>query len=1177
MIGKRILHYEISRELGRGGMGKVYEATDARLGRRVAVKVLPEHSVRDQSAVERFKREAQMASALNHPNIVTIHDIVDAGEQQCIVMELIEGRTLRELMGERPSLEKSLAVIQQVAEALSVAHEAGIIHRDLKPENIMVRGDGYAKVLDFGLARLGASLDSRAETMMATGPGVIVGTVPYMSPEQCSGRPLQSASDIFSLGVVLYETATGRHPFSAESKVACISRITSEQPVSPSKLDPAVPAALEALITRMLEKNPLDRPTAEDVSKGLTTGQDAGTLEAQEAAAAGRPSAIVVGRSTQEAAMREVYETAAAGAGRLLCVTGEPGMGKTTLVDDFLRKLAAEKGSCLVARGRCSERLAGAEAYLPLLEVLDNLLRGGSGGQVAETLKLLAPTWYFRVAPLSTEDSSTSRLLEDARAASQERMKRELFSFLEELSRVTPVVLFFDDLHWADVSTVDFLGYLGVRADGLRLLTVATYRPSDLLLAEHPFVGVKRELQARGVCHEVALSFLSREDVSRYLDIEYAGHAFTDGLADFVHVRTEGNPLFLVNLLRYLEGEGSLVETDRWRLVKPMTEIEKEMPESVRSMIDRKIDQLEDANRRLLMAASVQGAEFHAAVVAEVLEADEAEVEESLERLDRVHAFVRRMGEEEMPDGSLTLRYAFVHALYQNALYDTLTPARRAKLSTAVAEALQRRHGEDLDAIAGELGMLFEAARDFARAADSFLMAADKAARVYANHEAVELCGRSIANARKLRGDDREARVMTAALHLAQLQITLSRFKEAEESFALAEGAAEAADLTEEHIRAICGRGMSVYNLKQIDEMQAQGERAMELARSIDSEVGIASAELVLATRQLCVGELEVAQEIFARAVPVLQKSGLQVQALEGVVYSGALHGWLQEYDQAHHMLGVALERGRELGSGYAIVGAQFFRGLALGNQGRLGEALECLTEARRLAELNREQYWLPRLPNTVGWLHRELGDTEGAHLLNLENVELAKEFMMPEGEANAHVNLAGDYLSLGDPDRAYEHLQKADAIFRQDVWYRWRYSIRLQSEYARYWIKRGDLVKARKHSEASEKAARAHQARKHIAGARGLLGEIALLEDNMDDAGVHFDEAIAVVVRYPCPTLEWKILVQRADLARKLGDVAAADAWLGRARETIRRLADSVHDDKLRTIFLRSRPVREL
>jgi len=1176
MIGKAIHQYEVLRELGRGGMGQVYEAKDMRLGRNVAIKVLPDRALQDPLAIERFQREARTASALNHPNIVTIHDIVEQDGQQFIIMEHIQGRTLRRLLNEGVALPELVGVIRQVAQALTVAHEAGIIHRDLKPENIMVRDDGYAKILDFGLARLATPLESADATRFQTSPGAVVGTIPYMSPEQCSGAAVQSASDIFSLGVVLYEMATGRHPFRAESGLACMHRIISEAPLSPSKLSPGIAADLETVLLKMLEKDPRLRPGAADVAHRLSQVGRGRSDQKRELA---HPEKVdtMVGRDEQEESLFEMFEAARQGHGRLVCVTGEPGMGKTTLVEDFLRNLSGGDEPCMLARGRCSERLAGTEAYLPLMEALDNLLRDSPSGQVVETMKLLAPTWYFRIAPVTSEDSASSKLLDDARAASQERMKRELFSFLEELSRGAPVVFFFDDLQWADASTIDFLAYLGVHSEGLRFLTVENYRPSDMMLADHPFVGVKRELQNRGVCQEIPLGFLSRDDISRYLDLEFSGHAFEDSLVDLVHARTEGNPLFLVNVLRYLKVSGALEKKDRWRLVKPLEEIEKDVPESVRSMIDRKIEQLSDADRRLLVTASVQGAEFHASVVAEAAGEDEVEVEERLEKLDRVHAFVRRVQEEELPDGSLTLRYVFVHALYQNGLYGTLTPARRAAQSAAVANALRSRYEEDDSAIAGELGMLFEVARDFSNAADCFLQAAEGATKVHANHEAVELCRRAIASAKKLKGEDRHARIFAAALQLAQLQMTLSLFEDSAKNFQVAERAAEAAGLVDERIQAICGKAMSYYNLKRLDETRAGAEKALKLARAAGSEVGVASAELVIASERLCVGDLNAAEPMFQRAIPTLRKAGLQMQALEGVIYSAGLHVWKNEYREALQILDMALEQARALGAGFAIVAAHFFRSLALGNQGRLGQALESLSEARRLAELNCERYWLPRLPNTAGWVLRELGDAEKAHQLNLENVGLAREFDMAEGEANAHVNLAGDYFSLGEPERAREHLEKAEALFKQDVWFRWRYSLRLKGEWARYWIERGDLDRARESARASGEAARSHQCRKYAAWAHKLEAEIALLEDDVGAAGKHLEASIAILEQHPCPTIMWKVLRLRGQLAGRLGDTSLVDDCRGRAREIIQSLADSVTDDALRTKFLKSRAVREI
>src|SRR5208282_3039104 len=181
------------------------------------------------------------------------------------------------------------------------------------------------------------------------------------------------------------------------------------------------------------------------------------------------------------------FDSAESGRGLVVCVAGEPGIGKTTLVEDFLAALAAGGRACSIARGRCSERLAGTEAYLPLLEALDSLLKGEAGGSMAGALKRVAPTWYVQVAPLAANDSSVSRVMEEAKAASQERLKRELSAFLQEASRLRPLVFFLDDLHWADVSTVDLLAYVGSKCDSLRMLIIGTYRPSDLLLSKHPF------------------------------------------------------------------------------------------------------------------------------------------------------------------------------------------------------------------------------------------------------------------------------------------------------------------------------------------------------------------------------------------------------------------------------------------------------------------------------------------------------------------------------------------------------------------------------------------------------------------------------------------------------------------------------------------------------------------
>ncbi|MFY9552298.1 MAG: serine/threonine-protein kinase, partial [Thermoanaerobaculia bacterium] len=279
--GQRLAGFEVLGPLGAGGMGEVYRARDTRLGREVALKLLPESLVADRDRLSRFEQEARAASALNHPHIVTIYEIGSEGDETFIAMELVDGKTLRELAASGPMpVRKVLNVAAQVSEGLAKAHGAGIVHRDLKPENVMVSKDGFVKILDFGLAKLIEPESGGVSAMPTLGqpethPGTVMGTVGYMSPEQASGEPLDYRSDQFSLGSMVYEMLTGKKAFQRKTAAETMSAIIRDEPEPAGKLRPDLPLPVRWILDRCMAKDREDRYAAtRDLARDLAGLRD---------------------------------------------------------------------------------------------------------------------------------------------------------------------------------------------------------------------------------------------------------------------------------------------------------------------------------------------------------------------------------------------------------------------------------------------------------------------------------------------------------------------------------------------------------------------------------------------------------------------------------------------------------------------------------------------------------------------------------------------------------------------------------------------------------------------------------------------------------------------------------------------------------------------------------------
>jgi predicted ATPase len=394
----------------------------------------------------------------------------------------------------------------------------------------------------------------------------------------------------------------------------------------------------------------------------------------------------IVGREEALGQMRVRLEQAMGGERQLIFVTGEAGIGKTTLVEAFLRRVSRDAG-VWIALGQCLEQYGagGSEAFFPVLEAISRLCQQDGRESLAELLRRRAPAWVQQM-PWLAGDADHVTLQRDSMGTTGERMLREMTESLEALTTKITLVLALEDLHWSDYSTLDLISHLARRREPARLMIVGTYRPMELTLSDHPLKAVKQELQVKRQCEEAPLKYLSEEDVGKYLEARFAENEFPDELGRLIHKRTIGNPLFMTNVVDYLQTEGLIARNNgRWRLQVELAELALGVPDSIRQMIEKQFERLSQPDQRVLEAASVAGPEFSAAAVAAALEADPLRIEERLEELARRHSFLEPTGVGELPNGMVTARYAFIHALYQNALYERITASRRARMRNLLA------------------------------------------------------------------------------------------------------------------------------------------------------------------------------------------------------------------------------------------------------------------------------------------------------------------------------------------------------------------------------------------------------------------------------------------------------------------------------------------------------------
>jgi tRNA A-37 threonylcarbamoyl transferase component Bud32/tetratricopeptide (TPR) repeat protein len=759
MIGKTLQdRYFLQSEIGSGGMGTIYRAHDRLLDRDVAIKLLTNPNLGEEGRAK-LHREAQAAAKLNHPNIVSVYDAGIHEENTFIVMELVKGTSVHFKPPE--DIEELIKLAQQIVSALEHAHNQNIVHRDLKPENVLIAEDGTAKLMDFGLAR---SIASRM-----TSEGSIEGTVFFMAPEQALGQATDHRTDFYSLGVMLYELATGQLPFTSDDPLQVISQHIYAPVVPPSFHNANIPCDFEDLILHLLNKRPEDRPQNATKILEILETIDLEKIDSGPEAIISPIERIVRGRivgrdgEMQEAAW--IWRKAAVGEGQVLLISGEPGIGKTRFIQELRTLVEVEGGVALI--GECYAE--GSAPCSAISQILRQALRSEDIKKIElpesyiTSLLKLVPELQFSYPGISSPSQMDPEV-------EQELLFESILALCRTLSNKKPLLLAVEDAHWADSCTLQFLRHIARRSKstGLKILIVLTYREVELD-ENRALNDMLYDLNREHLSTRIKLLRLTRDGTKDLLNLMFQEDVSQE-LSERIFLETEGNPFFIEEVCKALIEDGKLyLHEGRWR--RRETE-ELEVPQSVRIAIQSRIGKLSSEAQEALRLAAIFGREFEFETLKAVCDHDEDTLIDALEQAEQAQIIT------ELPQGSngrntSDMSFAFVHALIPSTLRESVSGLRRQRLHLRAAIALERIYPNRLNELAPRIGQHFAEAGNGQKASEYLLKAGDNARKLYAYQEAIDSYEQALVFLREQREYSEAGRIL---MQLGLLYVSIFDF-----------------------------------------------------------------------------------------------------------------------------------------------------------------------------------------------------------------------------------------------------------------------------------------------------------------------------------------------------------------------------------------------------------------
>lgn len=706
------------------------------------------------------------------------------------------------------------------------------------------------------------------------------------------------------------------------------------------------------------------------------------------------PRPDLVGRGGPLAVLEECLRAAASGRGQVVFVAGEPGIGKSTLIDRFLQGLPP--GSPARAIGQCVELYGAGEPYMPVLEALNSLCRGTDGGELVASMRQVAPTWLAQMPWLLPEDERRQLQLEVA-GATQERMLREFGELLDRCTAGNPVLLVLEDLHWCDHATVQLVAYLARRRGHAAFMLLASFRPAEIIVSEHPLAGLRQELRLHGLCRELDLEAFSEAEVGEMAGARLGGAPAPEAFVRALHAHTEGLPLFVANVLDELLAEGLLRQEDgAW--IFPDAEHMK-VPASIAGVIEKQASRLPAAHQAWLGAASVAGVEFLHAPLADAMSVDADALQAMLDEDAARGHWVRGTGVAILPDGRLAARYAFRHALYRHVFYRRLGEAQRVQWHRRIAEALLAAYGPRAMEIAAELAMHHEQGREPMRAIEQLKIVSARALARSAARESRDAARHAIG---LLDSPEGVPDATGAELDLRVLEgLALSRLHVISEP-AVARAFERARDLCAQ-VSDSPARARALHGLWWVSFARGDLVAARSLAQRI---LGLGGGEgqaiLRLAGHSATgltlsmLGELREAKRHLESALEVYAAIGeswpaemlVQDPGVESSAYLALVCWWTGEPARARRLSAEAVERAFALRHPVSQLVAL---NLAAALRCQAGEFAQGLADTERLLEVIRT-HRLPDRRGAFAWLRGRAIAVGGQVKAGLEEMRLAEQ-----------------------------------------------------------------------------------------------------------------------------------------------------------------------------------------